>query len=42
MAQLKEQLQNPSKQITNFDKLKNQIQMTVTAEACASELLETL
>jgi len=41
MAQLKEQLQKSIKQITNFDKLKNQIQMTVTAEGLRIELLET-
>jgi chemotaxis protein MotB len=41
MAQLKEQLQKSIKQITNFDKLKNQIQMTVTSEGLRIELLET-
>jgi chemotaxis protein MotB len=40
MEQLKEQLQKSVKQITNFDKLKNQIQMTVTSEGLRIELLE--
>src|SRR6266700_3826154 len=42
MEELKEQLQKSIKrQITNFDKLKNQIEMTVTSEGLRIELLET-
>src|SRR5689334_12885268 len=42
MELLKEQLQKSIKrQITNFDKLKNQIEMTVTAEGLRIELLES-
>lgn len=41
MEELKEQLQKSIKrQITNFDKLKNQIEMTVTSEGLRIELLE--
>jgi chemotaxis protein MotB len=40
MSQLKEQLQKQIHQVTEFDKLKNQIQMTVTAEGLRIELLE--
>src|ERR1700757_1334461 len=40
MAQLKEQLQSQMRRVTEFDKLKNQIQMTVTAEGLRIELLE--
>jgi len=42
MTELKEQLQKSIKrQITNFDKLKNQIEMTVTSEGLRIELLES-
>jgi chemotaxis protein MotB len=41
MAQLKEQLQKAVRQITNFDKLKNQIEMTITSEGLRIELLES-
>jgi chemotaxis protein MotB len=41
MAQLKQQLQKQMKQVSDFDKLTNQIQMTVTAEGLRIELLET-
>jgi chemotaxis protein MotB len=40
MAQLKEQLQKQMRQVADFDKLKNQIQMSVTAEGLRIELLE--
>ena len=40
MPQLKEQLQKSIHQVANFDKLKNQIEMTVTAEGLRIELLE--
>ncbi len=41
MSQLKEQLQKAVRRLDDFDKLKNQIQMTVTAEGLRIELLET-
>ena len=41
MAQLKEELQKRVRQMTNFDSLKDQIEMTVTAEGLRVELLET-
>ena len=41
MALLKEQLQKAVRRMDDFDKLKNQIQMTVTAEGLRIELLET-
>ena len=41
MPKLKEELQKVVRQITNFDKLKNQIQMTVTAEGLRIELMES-
>jgi chemotaxis protein MotB len=41
MAQLKEQLQKSVRQNTDFEKMKNQIEMTVTAEGLRIELLET-
>ena len=41
MAQLKEQLQKTVRQLTDFEKLKNQIEMTVTAEGLRIELLES-
>jgi len=40
MEQLKEQLQKSIRQTANFDKLKNKIEMTVTAEGLRIELLE--
>ena len=41
MTMLKEQLQKAIRKMDDFDKLKNQIQMTVTAEGLRIELLET-
>lgn len=41
MAKLKEQLQKSVRKLDDFDKLRNQIQMTVTAEGLRIELLET-
>jgi len=41
MAKLKEQLQKSIRRVNDFDKLKNQIEMTVTAEGLRIELLET-
>jgi chemotaxis protein MotB len=41
MPKLKEQLQKAIKQVDKFDKLKNQIEMTVTAEGLRIELLES-
>jgi chemotaxis protein MotB len=41
MALLKEQLQKSVRQTTEFEKLKNQIEMTVTAEGLRIELLES-
>jgi len=41
MAELKEQLQKSVRRMNDFDKLKDQIQMTVTAEGLRIELLET-
>ncbi len=41
MAKLKEQLQTVIRQVTDFDKLKSQIEMTVTAEGLRIELLES-
>ncbi|HSS99759.1 MAG TPA: flagellar motor protein MotB [Terriglobales bacterium] len=42
MEELKEQLQKSiRRQITNFDKLKNQIEMTITSEGLRIELLES-
>jgi chemotaxis protein MotB len=41
MPQLKEQLQKSIRQVSDFDKLKNQIEMTVTAEGLRIELMET-
>ena len=41
MAKLKEELQKAMRQMTNFDKLKNQIEMTVTSEGLRIELLES-
>ncbi len=41
MAKLKEQLQKTVRRLNDFDKLKNQIEMTVTAEGLRIELLES-
>ncbi len=41
MAKLKEQLQKSVRSINDFDKLRNQIEMTVTAEGLRIELLES-
>jgi len=41
MAELKEQLQKSIRQMSDFDKLKDQIEMTVTAEGLRIELLES-
>ncbi len=41
MSKLKEELQKSVRQMNNFEKLKDQIQMTVTAEGLRIELLET-
>jgi len=41
MPKLKEELQKTIRQITNFEKLKNQIKMTVTSEGLRIELLES-
>jgi chemotaxis protein MotB len=41
MSKLKEELQKAVRQVSDFDKLKNQIEMTVTAEGLRIELLET-
>jgi chemotaxis protein MotB len=41
MPKLKEQLQKEMKQLSNFDKLKNQIEMTITSEGLRIELMES-
>ena len=41
MPKLKEELQKVVRQVSHFDKLKNQIEMTVTAEGLRIELLES-
>ncbi|HEY4949753.1 MAG TPA: flagellar motor protein MotB [Candidatus Acidoferrales bacterium] len=41
MAQLKEQLQKAIREVPNFDKLKNHIDMTVTNEGLRIELMES-
>jgi chemotaxis protein MotB len=41
MAKLKEQLQKSVRKMNDFEKLRNQIEMTVTAEGLRIELLET-
>jgi chemotaxis protein MotB len=41
MPKLKEQLQKAMRRLDDFEKLKNQIEMTVTAEGLRIELLET-
>src|SRR5579872_6051967 len=41
MAKLKEELQTAMRQISDFDKLKAHIEMTVTAEGLRIELLES-
>jgi chemotaxis protein MotB len=40
MPKLKDQLQKTIQQMTDFDKLKNQVEMTVTAEGLRIELME--
>ena len=41
MAKLKEQLQKSVRKLNDFDKLRNQIEMTVTAEGLRIEMLES-
>jgi len=41
MPKLKEELQKAVRQVANFDKLKNQIEMTITSEGLRIELLES-
>src|SRR5262249_3733207 len=41
MPKLKEELQKAIRRVTNFEKLKNQIEMTVTSEGLRIELLES-
>jgi chemotaxis protein MotB len=41
MPKLKEELQKVVRQMSNFDRLKNQIEMTITAEGLRIELLES-
>ncbi len=41
MPKLKEQLQKAVRKLTDFDKLKNQIQMTITGEGLRIELMES-
>ncbi len=41
MGQLKEELQKSMSQIKDFDKLKNQVEMTITPEGLRIEMLET-
>ena len=41
MAKMKEELEKAIRQVTNFDKLKSQIEMTVTPEGLRIELLES-
>ena len=41
MPKLKDQLEQTIRQMTDFDKLKNQVEMTVTAEGLRIELMET-
>jgi len=41
MAQLKEELQKTMRQVPNFDKMKNHIDMTITSEGLRIELLES-
>jgi chemotaxis protein MotB len=41
MSKLKEQLESAIRKVPNFDKLKNQIEMTVTSEGLRIELLES-
>jgi chemotaxis protein MotB len=41
MGQLKEELQKSMSQMKDFDKLKNQVEMTITQEGLRIELLET-
>jgi chemotaxis protein MotB len=41
MAQLKDELQQSMRQVPNFDKLKNHIDMTITSEGLRIELMES-
>jgi len=41
MPKLKEELQKAIREVANFDKLKNQIEMTITSEGLRIELLES-
>jgi len=41
MAQLKEELQKTMRQVPNFDKMKNHIDMTITSEGLRIELLDS-
>jgi chemotaxis protein MotB len=41
MTKLKEELQKAVREVANFDKLKNQIEMTITSEGLRIELLES-
>jgi len=41
MSQLKDELQKAVRKVTDFEKLKNQIEMTVTAEGLRIELMES-
>src|SRR6202142_1812361 len=41
MGKLKEELQKAVRKVTDFEKLKNQIEMTVTAEGLRIELMES-
>ena len=41
MSKLKEELQKSVRQMNNFEKLKDQIQMTVTSEGLRIELMES-
>jgi len=41
MAELKEELQKTMRQVPNFDKLKNHIDMTITSEGLRIELMES-
>ena len=41
MAKIKEELQTVIRQVTDFDKLKSHIEMTVTAEGLRIELMES-
>ena len=42
MTKLKEELQKSIRQMSDFDKLKNQIEMTITSEGLRIELLDRI